>query len=162
MCKFEIRLIQSQNEKEEMYYQRWLVLRSPINMPRGTEKDEYDDTALHLIVVLNHQIIGSARLRELSTNLGSISYVSVLAKFQSQGVGTALVKRLIKIAQEKHFKSLRVMTRINALRFYRRIGFLETGEPFNFLGIPHQFMCFNLLSSENPELNFQQSPGQIF
>ena len=120
-----------------------------MNMQRGTEKDEYDDSALHLIAVCDRQIIGSARLRELSTELGSIAYVAVIPEFQSQGVGTALIKQLIETAKKKHLKSLRVMTRIAASRFYQRIGFLESGQEFDFLGIPHQFMYFNLPFSEN-------------
>ena len=149
MSKFEIRTIRNQEEKEAMYYQRWLVLRAPMNMQRGTEKDESDDSALHLIAVCDRQIIGSARLRELSTELGSIAYVAVIPEFQSQGVGTALIKQLIETAKKKHLKSLRVMTRIAASRFYQRIGFLESGQEFDFLGIPHQFMYFNLPFSEN-------------
>ena len=149
MSKFEIRPIQNEAEKEAMYYQRWLVLRSPINLERGTEKDKYDDSALHLIAVYDRQVIASARLRELSTELGSIAYVAVLPEFQYMGVGTALMTKFIQISTEKHLKFLRVMTRINACKFYQRLGFLETGQPFDFLGIPHKFMYFNLPSSEN-------------
>ncbi|MDY7008066.1 MAG: GNAT family N-acetyltransferase [Cyanobacteriota bacterium] len=148
MREFQIRLIQNQQEKEAMYYQRWLVLRAPINMEIGTEKDEYEDSALHIIAVCEQQIIGSARLREISKELGSIAYLSVLPEFQSQGIGTALTKKIIEIAKQKPLKSLRVMTRISASKFYKRIGFIETGEPFQFLDIPHQFMYFNLLFSE--------------
>ncbi|MEM1170683.1 MAG: GNAT family N-acetyltransferase [Cyanobacteria bacterium P01_H01_bin.35] len=150
MSKFKISLIQSQQEKEDMYYQRWLVLRKPINKERGTEKDEYDNdySCLYFIAVFQEQIIGSARLRELSTELGSIAYIAVLPEFQLQGVGKALMKKIIEIAKQKQLESLRVMTRISAYQFYRRVGFIETGEVFQFLGIPHQFMYFNLLSSE--------------
>lgn len=150
MSEFKIRLIQNQQEKEEMYYQRWLVLRKPIDMDIGTEKDEYDDYySLHLIAVCDEQIIGSARLRQLSTELGSISYVAVLPKFQSQGVGTALIQKVIEIAKEKQLKSLRVMSRLSASKFYERIGFRSTGQPFDFLGIPHQLMLFNLPYFQN-------------
>ncbi|MGK7922627.1 MAG: GNAT family N-acetyltransferase [Trichodesmium sp.] len=149
MLNFQISLIEDQQQKEEMYYQRWLVLRAPINLERGTEKDEYDADSLHFIAVNNRQIIGSARLREMSTELGSIAYVAILPEFQSQGVGTALIKKIIEIADQKHLKSLRVMSRINASKFYQKIGFQETGKPFDFLGIPHQFMKFNLPSAEN-------------
>ncbi len=148
MPQFKICLIQNKQEKEAMYYQRWLVLRAPINMERGTEKDKYDDHALHLIAVCDRQIIGSARLREISTDLGSISYVAVLPEFQSQGVGTALIKKFIEIAKQKQLLSLRIMSRISASKFYKRIGFIETGQSFEFLGIPHQFMHLNLPSYE--------------
>ncbi len=149
MPEFKICLIQNQQEQEEMYYQRWLVLRAPINLERGTEKDQYDDHALHFIAVWNRQIIGSARLREMSKELGSIAYLAVLPEFQSQGIGTALIKKIIEIAKQKHLKFLRVMSRISASQFYKRIGFRETGEPFEFLEVPHQFMYLNLPSSEN-------------
>ncbi len=148
MPEFKISLIQSQSEKDEMYYQRWLILRKPINMERGTEKDEYDDdnSSLHFIAVCEEKIIGSARLRQLSTELGSISYVAILPEFQLQGVGTALIKKILEIAKQKQLESLRVMSRITAHQFYRKVGFIETGEVFQFLEIPHQFMYFNLLS----------------
>ncbi|NES70178.1 MAG: GNAT family N-acetyltransferase [Okeania sp. SIO2D1] len=149
MREFQIRLIQNQQEKDAMYYQRWLVLRAPINMEIGTEKDEYEDSALHIIAVYEQKIIGSARLREMSQELGSIAYLCVLPEFQSQGIGTALIKKIIEIAKEKQLKNLRVMTRLTASKFYKRIGFIETGEPFQFLDIPHQFMYFNLLFSED-------------
>ena len=150
MSEFQISLIQSQPEKEEMYYQRWLVLRKPINMEKGTERDKYDEdySSLHFIAVYEERIIGSARLRKLSTELGSIAYLAVLPEFQLQGIGTALIKKIIEIAKQKQLESLRVMTRISAYQFYKKVGFIETGEVFQFLGIPHQFMYFNLLSSE--------------
>ncbi|NEP05264.1 MAG: GNAT family N-acetyltransferase [Okeania sp. SIO2G4] len=149
MQEFQIRLIQNQQEKDAMYYQRWLVLRAPINMEIGTEKDEYEDSALHIIAVYKQKIIGSARLREMSKELGSIAYLCVLSEFQSQGIGTSITKKIIEIAKEKQLKHLRVMTRLSASKFYKRIGFIETGEPFQFLGIPHQFMYFNLLFYED-------------
>ncbi|NEQ73632.1 MAG: GNAT family N-acetyltransferase [Okeania sp. SIO2C9] len=149
MREFQIRLIQNQQEKDAMYYQRWLVLRAPINMEIGTEKDEYEDSALHIIAICKQQIIGSARLREISEELGSIAYLCVLPEFQFQGIGTAITKKIIEIAKQKQLKHLRVMTRLSASKFYKRIGFIETGEPFQFLDIPHQFMYFNLLFSED-------------
>ena len=60
MSEFKIRLIQNQQEKEEMYYQRWLVLRKPIDMDIGTEKDEYDDyysLYILLLFVMNKLLV---------------------------------------------------------------------------------------------------------
>ena len=140
----EVRSIKSKRELDEMYYQRWLVLRAPMEMDRGTEKDKHDDSAFHLVAVCNTKIIGSARLRELSPELGSIAYVAVLSEFRNQGVGTKLIKKLIEKAQDKNLTSLRLMARVNTLGFYNRLGFSQQGEPFDFLGIPHIFMYTNL------------------
>jgi ribosomal protein S18 acetylase RimI-like enzyme len=140
MPQIDIRPVKNQQELEEMFYQRWLVLRSPLGMEIGSERDNHEDTALHIIVMCDRTIIASARLRELSPELGSISYVAVLPEFQNQGIGTKLIEKLIAKAQEKNLKTLRLMSRINAIKFYQKIGFSEQDNPFDFLGIPHIFM----------------------
>ena len=154
MLNIEVRPTQNPPELEQMYYQRWLVLRSPLGMQRGTEKDKYDDRAYHLVAVCNDRVIGSARLRELSEEVGSIAYVAVLPEFQNQGIGTQLIKELIETGRKKNLKRLRLMTRISALGFYKRLGFSETGEPFVYLDIPHIFMYINMPSSPNKDEDF--------
>lgn len=149
MPEIEIRPPQNQKELEEMYQQRWLVLRQPLGMVKGTEQDKYEDTSSHLIAVYNNQIIASARLRQLSPELGSISYVAVLPEFQNQGIGTTLIHQLIELAKAKNLATVRANVRINALVFYQRIGFITEGEPTNYLGIPHTFMHYKLTYPEN-------------
>ncbi|MBE9094052.1 GNAT family N-acetyltransferase [Tychonema sp. LEGE 07203] len=140
MPQIDIREVQNAQELEEMFYQRWLVLRSPLGMEKGSERDDREDGAVHLIGMCDRQIIASARLRESSPGLGNISYVAVLPEFQNQGIGTKLIENLIVKAQAKNLKTLRLKSRINAIKFYQRIGFTEEGNPSDFLGIPHVFM----------------------
>lgn len=140
MFNIEVRPVKKETELDDMYYQRWLVLRAPLGMDRGTEKDKYDDRAFHLVAVCNYRVIGSARLRELSEELRSIAYVCVLTEFCNQCIGTKLIEKVIEKAKEKNLKSLRLMSRMSALGFYKRLGFSDIGEPFDFLDIPHKFM----------------------
>ncbi|MFB2983136.1 GNAT family N-acetyltransferase [Microseira sp. BLCC-F43] len=147
MDNIEVRPIRDNLELNEMLYQRWLVLRAPLNMDIGTEKDSYEDSAFHLVAVCHNQIVGSARLRELSTELGSIAYVAVLPEFQNQGIGRKLIKKLIETATEKNLKRLRLRSRISALNFYQKLGFSPEGEPFDYLGIPHIFMHLDIPTS---------------
>ena len=140
MLQLDIREVNNQQELAEMFDQRWLVLRLPLGMEKGSERDNHEDTAVHLVGMCDRKIIASARLRELSPELGSISYVAVLPEFQNQGIGTRLMEELITKAQAKNLKTLRLKSRINAIKFYQRIGFTEQDNPFDFLGIPHIFM----------------------
>ena len=140
MPNLDIRPVRNKQELEEMFYQRWLVLRSPLGLERGSEQDSHEDTALHIIVMCDRTIIASARLRELSPELGSIAYVAVLPEFQNQGIGTKLIEKLITKAQDNNLKAVRLMSRINAIKFYHKLGFTEQEHPFDFLGIPHVFM----------------------
>ncbi len=140
MPQIDIREVSNQQELAEMFDQRWLVLRSPLGMEKGSERDNYEDAAVHLIAACDRKIIGSARLRESSPGLGNISYVAVLPEFQNQGIGTKLIENLIVKAQAKKIKTLRLKSRINAIKFYQKIGFIEQGNQMDFLGIPHVFM----------------------
>jgi predicted GNAT family N-acyltransferase len=146
----EVRPIKNQQELDEMYYQRWLVLRAPLGMAQGTEKDMFDDSdsTFHLVAVDNNQVIGSARLRQLSPEIGSISYVAVLPELQNQGIGTKLMQKIIEKAQTENLKTLKLRARINALNFYKRLGFIEEGELHNHHGIPHIFMYCELVNSD--------------
>jgi ribosomal protein S18 acetylase RimI-like enzyme len=140
MPNIDIRPVRNKKELEEMFYQRWLVLRSPLGMDRGSEKDSHEDNAFHIIATCDRTIIASARLRQLSPELGSISYVAVLPEFQNRGIGTKLIENLIAQAGENNLKAVRLMSRINAVKFYQKLGFSEQGNLFDFLGIPHVFM----------------------
>ena len=140
MPQIDIRPVENAQELEEMFYQRWLVLRSPLGMEKGSERDNHEDGAVHLVGICDRKIIASARLRELSPELGSISYVAVLPEFQNQGIGTKLIETLIAKAQAKKLKTLKLKSRINAIKFYQKIGFSAQDNPFDFLGIPHIFM----------------------
>ncbi|MEC4817708.1 MAG: GNAT family N-acetyltransferase [Scytonema sp. PMC 1069.18] len=140
----EIRSIKNETEFNDMLYQRWLVLRAPLGLPRGTEKDKYEDSAFHLVALWENQIVGSARLRCLSKELGSIAYVAILPEFQNQGIGTKLMQKLIVTSAEKNLKTLRVMARTNVVKFYNHLGFIAEGEPFNYLDTPHIFMYYKL------------------
>ncbi|MGQ4647067.1 GNAT family N-acetyltransferase [Lyngbya aestuarii] len=144
MPDIELRFPKNQQELEDMYYQRWLVLRKPLGMEKGSERDKHDNNALHLVAIDNDRVIGSARLRELSDNTGSIAYVAVLSEFRNQGIGTKLITRLLDQAHKKNLKSVRLMARIDSLGFYNRLSFSRDGEPFDFLGLPHTFMSINL------------------
>ena len=144
MPNIDIRQVQNAQELAEMFDQRWLVLRSPLGMEKGSERDNYEDEAVHFVGICDRKIIASARLRELSPGLGSIGYVAVLPEFQNQGIGTKLIEKLITKAQAKNLKILRLKSRINAIKFYQRIGFTAQGNPFDFLGIPHIFMQLEL------------------
>jgi N-acetylglutamate synthase-like GNAT family acetyltransferase len=136
----DLRPVKNQQELADMFYQRWLVLRSPLGMEIGSERDSHEDSAIHIVAAIDRTIIGSGRLRELSPELGSIAYIAVLPEYQNRGIGTKIIEQLILQAREKHFKTVRVMSRIDAVDFYKKQGFSEQGNSFEYLGIPHVFM----------------------
>ena len=140
----EIRLVQNELERQTLYFQRWLVLRKPLGLARGTEQDKYENQAITLIAVIEEKIVGSVRFRILANNLGGLSYLAVLPEFQGQGIGKQLVLHLIEIARERGVKTVKAKARKGVLGFYEKLGFVARGEEIMFLGIPHVFVCLDM------------------
>lgn len=132
-----IRLVANETELSQMFYVRWLVLRKPLGMELGTEQDRYEKGSFQFVAVFGDRIIGAARLRKESENLGIISFVAVLPEFRDRGVGTKLIEKLIEKAQQENLQILKLKSRIGAINFYKKIGFYEQGDFFDYLTIPH-------------------------
>lgn len=132
-----IRLVANETELNQMFYVRWLVLRKPLGMALGTEQDQYEKGSFQLVAVFGDRIIGSARLRKESENLGIISFVAVLPEFRDRGVGTKLMEKLIEKAQQENLQIVKLKSRITAISFYKKIGFYEQGDFFDYLSISH-------------------------
>lgn len=139
-----IRSLENQIEREQMFSLRWLVLRKPLGKDKGTEQDEYEDESFHLIAIYNNILIGCARLRMISAKIGSINYVAVLPEFQNQGIGSKIVIKLIEQAKNENLEELKLKSRFYCVDFYKKLGFKESGEPFDFLGICHIPMILKL------------------
>ncbi|MFB2895034.1 GNAT family N-acetyltransferase [Aerosakkonemataceae cyanobacterium BLCC-F50] len=139
-----IRLVANEVELSQMFYVRWLVLRKPLGMALGTEQDQYEGNSFQLVAIFGDRIIGTARLRKESENLGIISFVAVLSEFRDRGIGTKLVEKLIEKAQQEKLQVVRLKSRITAIDFYKKIGFSEQGEFFDYLTIPHITMEIKL------------------
>lgn len=139
-----IRPVANETELSQMFYVRWLVLRKPLGMALGTEQDQYEKGSFQLVAVFGDRIIGSARLRKESEILGIISFVAVLPEFRDRGVGTKLIEKLVEKAQQENLQILKLKSRIGAINFYKKIGFSEQGDFFDYLTIPHINMEINL------------------
>ena len=66
--------------------------------------------------------------------------LAVLAGWRGRGVGSALLRALIAIAEERGMHEVVLNAQLQAMEFYRRHGFIAEGEPFLDAGIAHQRM----------------------
>ena len=82
-------------------------------------------------------------LRE-SKNSAHIGRIAVLSAWRGKKVGTALLQALLAYAQSRHFPEVDLDAQVQALPFYRNLGFAEEGEVFMDAGIPHRKMRLKL------------------
>jgi ribosomal protein S18 acetylase RimI-like enzyme len=71
-------------------------------------------------------VVAVAALSVENEDTGRIRWVYVLPKFQKQGIGTALVLHLERVARERRLRKTRLVTDDNAewaIRFYKKLGY---------------------------------------
>lgn len=114
-------------------------------VPIELEHDTNDAGAVHLLAVNGHgDAIGTARM----LGNGHIGRMAVLREHRRQGVGTALLCRLIKIAAARNQHSVFLHAQCSAITFYERLGFVAEGDIFIDAGIEHRAMRRPLSDSD--------------
>lgn len=113
----------SENEYEQYYHLRWLLLRKPWQQAEGSEKDELEEQSIHRIALLNNKIVGVGRLHFIDSSNAQIRYMAVDNKFERQGIGKALLESLEQAAKDNSCHNITLNARENAVGFYKKQGY---------------------------------------
>jgi predicted GNAT family N-acyltransferase len=105
-------------------------------VPIELEWDEFDPLCQHVVAEAAGQAIGSGRLLPD----GHIGRMAVLESWRGQGVGSAILEALLRLARDSGIRRVRLNAQSRAVAFYRRHGFIAEGEEFIEVGIPHRSM----------------------
>ena len=101
------------------------------------EWDGRDHLCMHVLAVTSEQeIVGTGRVLPS----GHIGRIAVLASYRGQGVGKAILEKLITLALENSQTEIYLNSQTHAISFYQRSGFEVSGPVFMEAGIPHQRM----------------------
>jgi len=107
------------------------------HVPEELEWDEQDAKAIHVVAYNeNDQVIGTARL--LAD--GHIGRMAVLEAWRKNGVGSAMLEKLLLLAQQRSLSKVFLHAQTSAIGFYDHHGFRVLGEEFMDAGIPHRYM----------------------
>lgn len=106
-------------------------------VPPELERDASDPVSRHVVARdANGTAIGTGRLLPD----GHIGRMAVLAAWRGQGVGRALLERLLDEADAIGMMQLVLNAQVPACGFYRRFGFVEEGGEFIEAGLRHRTM----------------------
>lgn len=134
-------------EWQDYYDLRWRILRAPWQQPRGSERDELEATAYH-VMALNDQLytVGTGRLHRLSDSRAQIRYMAVHPDHQGRGVGNCILNLLEQQARDWSCQEVVLNARTVSLNFYLNHQYTVTGAaPMLFGCIAHQHMLKTLI-----------------
>ena len=129
----------SPEEFEKYYDLRWRILRAPWDQPRGSEKDDKEDEAIHVMVCEKDSVpVGVGRAHFNSPDEAQVRYMAVDADQRGKGVGAIILKELEKRAALKGAGYIILNARDNAVPFYEKHGYKIVKQSHTlFNSIPH-------------------------
>lgn len=103
-------------------------------VPELQERGRADENSSHVLVMSKKRdVVGTGRLEPN----GKIAKVAVVAEYRGQGVGSAILRRLIRVAKEAGHDRVYLHAQTQALNFYKKMGFISDERAFLEAGIPH-------------------------
>lgn len=114
------------------------------HVPVEEERDAHDETATHLLAVVDGQALGTARILRDGTT-GKIGRVAVLPQARGTGLGAALIRAaLIELRATPGVTRAKLGAQTHAIGFYEKLGFAAYGPEYLDAGIPHRDMALDL------------------
>jgi YbgC/YbaW family acyl-CoA thioester hydrolase len=122
------------------------VVRSAVfideqGIAREDEWDAADADAVHA-VVYNHlgQPLATGRLLPAEDGVAKLGRMAVHRVMRGTGLGRQVLQALVQAARARGDRGLRLSAQRSAEGFYRRLGWVPVGEPYDEVGIPHLAM----------------------
>lgn len=116
---------------------RRAVFTAEQGIPADLETDGHDAGARHCVVTTGDgRPVATGRLLPN----GHIGRIATLAHLRSQGIGAAVLNRLMDEARALGLAKVTLHAQKRAVRFYERHGFVSVGPGFEEAGIEHQAM----------------------
>ncbi len=134
---FSIRLASWEHDRDALRAIREAVFIQEQQVPLELEWDDLDQDCLHVLAIsAQDEPIGTARL----LTDGHIGRMAVLKPWRGQGVGRALLERLLQEAKLRALSEVVLNAQTYAVAFYQKLGFAAEGPEFMEAGIAHRRM----------------------
>jgi len=139
---FDLRRPETDADWEAYYQCRWEILREPWEQPKGSEKDEHEADAYHVMAVDHEDIVlGVGRVHFNAPTEAQIRYMAVKEELREGGIGSLILTNLEQYAIDQGAEKIMLYARENAIEFYLRRGYFSQGPADNLYGqIPHLHM----------------------
>lgn len=134
----EIKNVTWSEYREILTHVRHQVFVEEQGVSEDLELDELDadENTVHYLAVKNEHAIATARV----VANGQIGRMCVLKSYRRSGVGTQLLRFILRDLLAKPFTLIHLHAQQNAIPFYQKFNFVEHGERFDDAGIVHRKM----------------------
>jgi predicted GNAT family N-acyltransferase len=133
-----IRFASTVQDREAAFELRRAVFEVEQNVPRPLDRDVHDGNADHVVAFdETGRCIGTGRIVRVDHRTAQLGRMAVAAPFRRQGVGSAMLSALERMAWLRGVAEIFVHSQLPAEDFHRKRGYLPEGEVFQEQGVPH-------------------------
>lgn len=146
---------QSPQEFQAYYFLRWQMLRKPWQQEPGSEKDEFEQQAIHRMCLdEDNNVVAVGRLHRSGQFDGEIRFMAVADGQQGKGLGKQIILSLEQEARKLGITKITLNARENAVPFYTRLGYQNQGfSHLLFESIRHDKMVKSLATHSAHQLS---------
>ena len=109
-------------------------------IPADREWDETDPDpqCVHAVAYNRFGVpLATGRVLEHVPGVAKIGRMAVVQSMRGSGVGHAVLEALMRVGRQRGYREAVLHAQTSASGFYRRAGFIERGQSFEEVGIPH-------------------------
>ncbi len=132
-----VKIVETEAELETAIGVRFRVFVAEQNVPAEEELDEEDASATHVIALHHGSTVGTGRLLARDPAIAVIGRMAVDQHWRRQGVGGLILDFLEEEARAQGLRRSVLHAQEYVKSFYAAHGYLEHGEPFTEVNIPH-------------------------
>jgi len=136
-------VIPSNPQDWQAYYElRWRILRAPWQQAKGSERDELEQQAYHIMVKTEAgDVVGVGRIHRNSCEEWQVRYMALLESYRGKGIGAMTLQELERHANSLAAKRIVLNARESAVKFYLRYNYQVVADAPTLFGvIKHQRM----------------------
>ncbi|WP_285315917.1 GNAT family N-acetyltransferase [Providencia rettgeri] len=123
---------------------RQQVFTQEQGFPADIDIDEYDESALHVVLYLNGQPTAVLRCVLLDDNLIKVGRVAVQKTHRGKGLGRELMTFVEQYGRSHHYSKITLSAQHTAINFYHTLGYQIEGEMYDEEGMDHIYMTLYL------------------
>ena len=134
---FTVKLVDTERELEAAIGVRFRVFVSEQSIPAEEELDDADATATHAIALHQNKVVGTGRLLRQDSETAVIGRMAVDREWRRHGIGGLILMHLEDVARSQGMKRSVLNAQEYVKEFYASHGYVEHGEVFLEVEIPH-------------------------
>lgn len=142
----EIRQPQTPAEWEAYYDLRYRVLREPLEQPRGSERNEGDETGIHFALYEDNRLLAIARLDNADTGTAQVRFVAVETDQQRKGTGRKIMEAVELKCAEMNVQKIVLHARDYAVSFYQGMDYVLVAPSYKLFDVLQHFLMEKELS----------------